>query len=356
MPNTVKDPDAYKRYLKLSKSPTLQRENRLIYTSDPNVVIDPVGHIRFVEKKIAHLPSDEQDKIIQRTRGLKVIFLRIGSLRQKAFGIPRPSHHASLTMGILDERSSELIEYFGKMLSEKEVHKIVTTEWGYDVSIGTLKHFRLKYKQEIEKIKEQFQKDFTDIRLSHKKGRLEELVEIYQKRKQKWELSDSQQNEKLLLSTIRMIRDEVEDKSIKIDHNINAKLELTVNNHIEQEIMKSLTINDIIIARVAARMNVNPRFLITKLHNSYYAKHSGFARPDNTEQTVQYPSSIVYNWNQIGEIHKDKQDPDEQLKNFSEDPASDKAKTIKQILQQKIKAKNQDISQSEQRVNDNTKK
>jgi len=354
VPDTVKDQVAYKRYVKLKDAKSLQRDNRMITTSDVNLTIDPIGNLSRTEKLIVHLPSDEQDTILKRCKAIKVIYLKVGALKLKAYGMKRPRYHHTLQMGLLDERKSELIEYYGRMLTTKEVHKIITVEWGYEVAIETLRKFKKTYIDKIKDRQEHFQRDFNDIRLGHKKGRLEELVWMYNSRKQKYEDTETKTDYQLMLQTLRAIRDEVEDKSLRIDHNINAKLEITVNNHIQTEIMKGLTINDIIIARVAARMNINPRFLITRLHNSAYAKHSGFIRPDSDldKQDVTYPSSIVYNWDKIEKQHKKYGDIGLDEAEWEEvtEPEKQRAGDLKDVLLAKILDKKSDLSTAKQRI------
>lgn len=358
IPDTVKDTEAYLRYIKLKNSKSLQREPRMIATSDVNLHIDPIGNLNRIVKKISHLPSDEQDIIIKRVKAMKVIYLKIGALKLKAFGIKRPRYHHTLQMGLLDERKSELIEYYGRMLTTKEVHKIVTLEWGYDIAIESLRRFKKTYADKIRDRQEHFQRDFNDLRLSHKKGRLEELVWMYNSRKSKYEQTQAKTDYQLMLQTLRAIRDEVEDKSLKIEHNINAKLEITINHHIQNEIMKGLTINDIIVARVAARMGINPRFLITRLHNSAYAKHSGFIQPDGSlsDQEITYPSSIVYNWNAIEQQHQKHGDVGLQEAQWQDltQPEAERASELKDILIAKILDKKADLSQAKSRIDKNT--
>lgn len=360
IPNTVKDKDAYLRYLKIKDADSIKRENRLIHTSDSKTIIDPLSYFPKIQKQVADLPKKEKDQVMKRVRAIKVITMKINSLKIKAFGLSKPNHHPDLQQGLLDERQSELIEYYGRMLSDKEVHKIITLEWGYDIGMATLKNFRSTHKNKIEKLKHQFQTEFDDIRLSHKKGRLEEMVWMYNDRKVKYETSKSQQDYRLLLSTLKQIKDEVEDPSLKIEHNINAKLEVTVNNHIQKELMKGLSINDIIIARVAARMDVNPRFLISRLHKSIYSKHSGFIRPDKDlkDQEIVYPSTMVYNWDEIKKQHKDGNVKDIEEAEW-EDVSKSKQMTAQQIKQRmldKIINKKDDLNQAKSRVDKNTTK
>jgi len=355
VPDGVKNVEAYKKWLKLKDSPTISLPDRLIYTSDVNVVIDPAAAMPAIHKRLTPLGGDEIDEILQKVKAVKVVLSKVGSLKHKAFGISINARHRSLAMGVLDERSSELIQYFGQLLTTTEVHKIITREWGYEVSIATLRKFKARNTEAIEQAKDQFYKDYSGIRLSHKKGRLLELQDIFIKRKMRWDESHSQADEKLMLQTLRQIREETHDPTLRINANINSNINVTIQNHIEREVMKGLTINDIIIARVAARMNVNPTFLITRLHNSLYAKHSGFKRPDDDlqDQDITYPSQMVYNWSQIAEQHEKHGDANIEEAEWEDVSDDDKnhGSTLKDMLLEKIKQKKQDVSQAQNRIN-----
>lgn len=359
IPQAVKDVDAYSKYIKLKNTPTLQRENRMIDTSDEGLTVDPMWLPHKISKMIVHLPSDEQDRIMRRVKAIKLIHLKIGALKLKAFGLKRPRYHKSLQKGLLDERQAELLEYFGRMLSAKEVHKIITLDWGYDVALETVRSFRKQHADTIDQMIINYKKDFSDIRLSQKKGRLEELVQLYHKRKALHDVSQSKSDHQLLLQTLRAIKDECEDKTLRITADINANVMVTINNHIQEEVMKGLTINDIIIARTAARMQVNPRFLISRLHNSYYAKHSGFLMPSGSlqDEELQYPSSIVYNWNAIEAQHAATGDTGLQLAEYEEVPTEKKdvGATLKEILKKRLGEKKDDLSEAEQRIKKHTK-
>lgn len=358
IPETVKDVGSYKRYIALKEAPALKLPVRLIETSDPNVTVDPVAHNVAIEKKICDLPSDEQDEIMKRVRAIKVLHFRIGALKEKAFGIKKRKRHSSLVMGLLDERASELQEYFGRLLTDTEVHKIVTTEWGYDVSLDSIRKFRQRNSKVIEKLKDDFIKDHSHLRLSHKRGRLEELQAMYLDRKQKYDDTGGREDYKLLLATLKEIRSETQDNTLRIDANINANINVSIQNHIEEEIMKRLTINDIILARAAHKMKINPNFLISRLHNSFYAKHSGFVEPDGDlkDQEIQYPSMMVYNWKDIKTQHDKHGDKNVEDAEWEEVPPEKKEEgnDIKSALLTKIKQKKEDLNRAQDRVNQNT--
>jgi len=347
----IKDKIAYDAWQKYQAMPALHYPERLIQTSDNNLVIDPFRPIAQIAKQITHLPLDEQDEINRRVRAVKIIHNKATNLKHKAFGIRKSNFVNQLNIGLLDERQAEIVALFGRMLTNEEVHKIITVEWGYDVPISTLINFKKRHHKEIKKAQSRFQQKIDDIRLAHKKGRLEELVYMYTSRKHKYEQTQSKSDYQLMLQTLRAIRDEVEDKRIKIDHNITAQLEITINHHIQDEVMKGLTINDIIVARVAARMNINPRFLISRLHNSYYAKYSGFVRPDDEQDEVVFPSSMVYNWDKIKQQHKTG-DTNLELQKWDEpEPTVKKqAMTTKQRLMMKLRERKRNVEKAQARV------
>lgn len=357
IPDAVRDIVSYKRYVALKDAPSIKLPNRLIETSDVNITIDPVGHLAQIARRIADLPSDEQDEILKRSKAIKVLHFRIGALKEKAYGLKKRKRHSSLVMGLLDERASELIEYFGRLLTDGEVHKIVTVEWGYELSLDTVAKFRIRNKAKIEVVKQEFIKDFSSIRLSHKRGRLEELQQIYVSRKMKWETTQSKDDEKMLVQVLREIRNETQDNTLRIDANINANINVTIQNHIEDEVMKRLTLNDIIIARAASKMRVNPSFLITRLHNSFYAKHSGMVEPDGDlkDQELIYPSKMVYNWKDIKAQHDKYGDKNVEEANWEEidDTKKVQGQDIQTALKALIGQRKSDLDRAQERVDSN---
>ena len=53
---------------------------------------------------------------------------------------------------------------------------------------------------------------------------------------------------------------------------LDVNIEVTIQNHIQKEILRTINLKEIILGRVAARMNYDPKKLVAGLHNSYYAK------------------------------------------------------------------------------------
>lgn len=357
IPETVKDVESYKRWLEMKEMPALKLENRMMDTSDDQQ-IDPMVLPHILTKRISHLPLEEQETIQRRHKALKVLQMKISSEHMKAFGTPKRNGHTSLQRVLLDERAAELIEYFGRYFTIPEVHKIVTTEWGYSVQIGSVRQFRKRNLDKITARQEHHKRDYGELRLSHKKSRLEELQELYADRKQKYQVSGTKDDYKLLLQTLQQIQKECEIDTIRLEGQINHNVEVTLNYHIEQEVMKNMTINDIIIGRVAARNGVSTNFLIERLHSSLYARFSGFSEPEDPNnlmnQEIQYPSAIVYNWDQIRKIEDEKVKADKELMAHKTIPEETKEEmgSVKSVLQQRLDEMKGDLNKASGRVDD----
>jgi hypothetical protein len=110
---------------------------------------------------------------------------------------------------------------------------------------------------------------------------------------------------------------------------------------IQQEILQKTNILDIIIARAAARLNVNPRFLLMRMHRSRYAKLTGMAMLtdedkliDNPNDMIDYPSSHNYSLDELKKMfYRNKAKQAEEI-GFDDVPPQDE-KVIQ--IQEKLK-------------------
>lgn len=353
LPQGVVDGDAYAEYLKIKNSDVMK--NCEVETSDPNTTINLKATTYIMDKKMAHLPEDEQDKLRAQATVLRKLNGKMTSLKRKAFNIKQNGPY-SMQESILDGKASELLEYFGRFYSAAEVHQIVTTEWGLDVNFSTIDNFRKRNIDRIKEKQEAYKRDYSDIRLGHKRSRLDELQYLYTHRKAKYESTSSKEDYKLLLQTIEQIRKEVEGDKLTIDGHLSMDVEHTVNIHIQQEVLKTVVINDIIIGRLAARVGVDSRMLINKLHNSYYSKFTGFQRPDNNllEDQPIYPSKFVYNFDDLDKQSKQLEEKEKQFEQSLPkltEGEKEHASDIKQVLIEKIRQKQEQINESKNRLN-----
>ena len=299
-PDEIIDMVSYRQYNEL-KTVLSDKSKTHFNTSDVNVIVNLMAGVYFIDKKISHLPIEEQDEIRLKAKEIRVVKGKYTQAKKRAFGV-----HNGTDKFLLSSRKDEIIELFGRFHTIGEVHQVVMSDWGLDVNIATVNNFRLRYIDQIRERQDEYKREFSDLRLGYKRSRLDELTYLYNSRKQKYRTTEGKEDYKLLLLTLEQIKREVEGDRIVIDGNITMDLESTVNDHIQEEIMKQLNIVDIIVARVAARTNTDARFLIGKLRSSYYAKFTGFLKPDNSlmEDEVIYPSKSVYNFDEIERLHK----------------------------------------------------
>jgi hypothetical protein len=359
VPPGVKNEEAWYQYMKLRNATIMNEDYRIVKTSDPNTEIDLITPAVTFRKRYKHLPEEEKNEIERRAKAIKVVLGKLASLKNKAFGIQQKGQY-SFSETILDPRVSELIELFGRFYSTEEVHKVVVDDWGYPVSRDLIGRFQKRHIDKIKERQEEFKRDYSDIRLGYKRSRLDELEWLYRTRKEKYEQSHSAADYKLLLQTLEAIKKEVEVDVLRIEGDINHKIETTINVHVQQDLFKDMTINDIIVGRVAAKAGLNAAYMIERLHTSYYAKHSGFNPGDKhaSEEEISYPSSIVYNWEAIKKKHtEEKRLLDEQKKPTVIEDAQviEDSNNIKEALLARVKKAKGDVNEAKGRIEDREK-
>lgn len=350
---------AWYQWNKLSKSKILTDEYRIVKTSDPDIEIDLLAPFHVSKKRCGHLPQSEIEELERKVKACKVVQGKLIALKNKAFGIKQKGPH-SFSESILDPRVSELIELFGRFYSLDEVLKVVVHEWGYPVTKSLLTRFRNRHIDKIKERQEEFKRDYSDIRLGYKRSRLDELQWLYGTRRDKYIATQSQSDYKLLLQTLEAIKKEVEIDVLRIEGDINHKVETTINVHVQKDLFKDMTINDIIIGRVAAKSGLNAAYMIERLHTSYYSKHSGFNPGEKhaLEEEINYPSSIVYNWESIKRKHtEEKHLIDEKRKPEVIEDAKiiEDSNSIKEALLARVKKAKGDVNEAKSRIEKRSK-
>lgn len=301
VPDGVVDIEFYEKYLKERELLDDEEETTYYSNSDPNTSVNLLSGMYFLEKAIAHLPENEQEEVRLKAKKIHSAKGRASQYKKRAFGATNENG-----AHILDSKKAELIELFGRFHNVTEVHQIVTSDWGIQVHIKTVDSFRIKYLERIKERQEEYKREFSDLRLGYKRSRLDELTYLYNSRKLRYKASQSREDYKLLLQTLDQIKKEVEGDRIVIDGNLSIDIEMTVNDHIQNEILSQLVVTDLIVARVAAKSGLDARFLMAKLRASHYAKFAGFIKPDISlmDDEMIYPSQLVYNFEEIERKHR----------------------------------------------------
>lgn len=310
---------------------------RVLGTGD-EVSIKTPGHI--LKKSLTRLGMEEEDMqpILDESKQFRSVRSKLTQLKIKASGVTRGSRHTTKAL----ERSQELLDLFGKYYNATEVHQITNQHWGltnlrYDWVID----FKNKNAEYIAELREKYAKDHSNVRLGHKRSRLDELTYMYQTRKQKYDDSNSRDDENQLLKIVEQIRKEIEGNKLTIDGSISVQNDITLQNHVNQEMIKYLNINDLIISRLCARMKINPKLILHRLHNSYYKKFTGFVQVEgeNDYKEIQYPSAMVYDFGHIEKMHKEVAVQEVPYEEVKEVPVEEKKKvlTVKEKILAKLK-------------------
>ena len=342
IPKEVVNPQAYKRMIALMRHPILQNT---IYVSSEGDEINIAMLPHRLELKIAHLSPKEQDTVREIKRKYNQMRARITTEKAAAFGHSgRNGGRTKEELIKFQERSpfeTDIIELLGRMFTITEVVQILGEENGAVVTEKDVKKVFKEHIVEIEKLREEFRNKVTDVRLYNKRPRLEELAWMYGKMKNRFKVNNSSEAYNSMLRTLEQIRKEAEGDILTVNGVVDVNIEAQIQEHIQQEIYKTINLKEIILGRVAARMGYDPAKLIAGLHNSYYAKFVQISGDFEEDAEMVYPSSQAYDFTQIEMKANRNPVPMKQEKPTEEEKSSAfniKALFLKKIEQQKRQA------------------
>lgn len=203
-----------------------------------------------------------------------------------------------------------IIELFGRQYPLKEIHRICIKNLKIIISkeqlleiekenLGIISDLHARYKDG----------DVSDLRLSSKRGRLEEIEDLFYAIKASFETTGSKSDARMMKELIESARKEEGEKiSVKVQGEMNMTIKHEISN-VSNEIFKHLNINQIIISRVAARMGVNPLQMITDMQHTAYARFNGMLNLQGEEKDEEYaemiyPTAMPYEFGNIEQAQK----------------------------------------------------
>ena len=260
----------------------------------------------------------------------------------------------------LETQKAEIVELFAQNFSAAEVHKQIQADWGFDVNYNSIVLFFKKYRSEIEKLQLDYEKDFGQIGISKKRSRLEILD--YMARRTKQYYSDEEGQKMLpysreLRDILEQARKEVEGNQIKLDISGHIDITATIESvKTTEELYSDINFMTLLISRVAARQRTNPLMIQYQLTQSWYAKYNGIKRNKSLmEETPDYPSKIILNWDTLQrKIEKKEQESISLMNKFNgniEDVTPvNGAIELRRTLLKKIREKQAGLDESKQRV------
>ena len=335
----VKNEEAYEKYLEAKRLMEEHPDRNYIDSKGRLLVL--TSSMGAIKKNIQDLPKKEQNVIVEKATAIARLKGQMIALKRKVNSKDGNSYEDPFE--VLNERSSEIIELFGKWMTTEEVHKTIMLDWNMtSVGCQIVKKFALRHKETINKLRAQYDADYTDVSVASKRSRLSQLNYLLQDRRQIYETTHKVDDSKEIRAILADARKEIEGEQLLININGRIEVDATITLELQNKIQGGLSLSQMIVARVAARIGKDPTFMMSRLANSVYAKFNGFQKNDNIEvEKPIYPSAMVYDW----ELIKNKKEVIEEAKVIDSLPKEqiESSSKIKELLMQKIKSTNRQI-------------
>lgn len=300
IPDEVVSPKDYRVAMALKENPVLKNT---LYLASTGEYINIGWLPATLSRKIEHLSPGEQEEILELKHRYSAIRAKIAVAMAKAYGhagrYRGKTREEFLGLPVKSPFEKDVIELLGKMFTTEEVLRILTEDNHVECTEEEIKSIFRKNITEIEKKREKFRNEVADVRLYNKRPRLEELAWMYAKMKTRFNTLQSSDSYNAMLRTLEQIRKEAEGDILTLQGGIDVNIEANIQAQIQKEIFKTLNIKEIIIGRVAARMNFDPVRLLAGLHNSIYAKFVDLGGDYEEGAEMEYPSNKAYDFAEI---------------------------------------------------------
>lgn len=343
---TIVDQEQHELYQKLDKHPILNSKSRHIASDGTEIKLATIPNLLL--KKIEHLPQKEQTFIMKLKDLYQTTSVRRMTAMKKAYGqnIKKNDDGEVIYRNDLDIRKDEIVELFGRMYTIKEVHEICLTKFKLKkVTVAQLKDFRIRNAVIIQERIEEFKRDYTDLRLAIKKGRLEEIIDIYNKMKRKFDASAVKKNDdaRVLMSVIEQIRKEAEGDTLRVE-GLNVSIDVLIQGQVNEEMRKTLPLMEIVLGRIAANSGVPVEKFLGQLNESWYNKaFDGRPVEDIPFEEIPDPTAIPYDFDLISRQHALAEKTGTELQTI-DNKSKKEAISLKEALLAKLKEKQGDVN------------
>jgi hypothetical protein len=316
-----------------------KRYMRVPSKEDPEefIEVDCIQAINHVRKKVIHCTKDIRDLVEINWKEIQKLKIKKGQIRREWDNIVYSKPDEG---GIFDVKRTDIIELFGQYKTVNEVKKIITEEWGYQISTHKVKSFYLANKERVTELRKEWADDYTDFDVAHKRGRLEKLAYLATTQMDKYREKHSIPHSREVRAILEQIRHEIEGEEIRVNikGEIDIQQTILVNQSINQ-VTRKVNLNSFIVGLVAAQRGLDVGKFMNILQNSYYAKYTGFGSKKAVKgEEINYPSKIIYNWNEIDDINSEGVEDISHTEEVTFEPENDlRAKLINRV---KEKSKN----------------
>lgn len=347
VPEDVVDKKSYLKFYALSNNPILK--DKLYLTSEGREVnIGLLPH--RLREAIQTLPPAEQELILERKRRYMQLLQQKNLAKAMAYGNKGLGHNRDKDKKTLQDKAEEALEedivtLLGRMFSINEVVRIIVEDNGVAITKQKVQEVMRRNLVTIERAREEFRNKVTDVRLYNKRPRLEELAWMYSKMKMRYIAMNSVEAYNAMLRTLEQIRKEAEGDILNINGKVDVNLSVELQAHIQKEIIKTINLKEIILGRVAARMNYDTSKLIAGLHNSYYNRFVQISGDFDPNAEMQYPSLVNYDFAEIERRNAEADDIVEMEPEPIKEEEHDKAQDIKNLFLAKIRRQKEEYEQ-----------
>lgn len=350
LPKGVINEEAYRELIKREQE-LRDSPDRFYHAITADVTFDLfTAYYRLLQKVEASNIADYEVELIK-DKAKKLIGERGKLQKYRYAAFKGGGEKFESSRSILDQYKTELLGLFGRFYTVLEVHKVVTIQWGIEISYLAVENFRKKHLDLIQVEQDKYVKDWSGLKLVYKKSRLNEYSELYEDRKIKYEETKHREDYRLLLQTLEAIRKEIEGDRLTVDGGLEINIQQTIDLHIQQDLLRSLNILQFIIVRVAVRMGINQSFLMERLEKSYYAKFTGIKTPDNNRNIdeIYYPSRELYDFNKIKILTQDAQIIEEEKKDKLSE-LKEESKNVGNVLLEALLKRKKVIIENEKKI------
>lgn len=343
IPEDVVNPKEYLKWIAYKKNPILVDTKRLL-SSGEEINIAMLPH--RLRKCIEHLSPKEQEDILEQKAKWTNINAKANTAKAMAYNrMGRYSGQEEKVRIVTIPFEDDVTELLGKMFTIPEVVRIMGEDNGIAMDEGDVKRVLKKNIVEIERRREEFRNKVVDVRLYNKRPRLDELAWMYSQMRTRYISLETMDSFNAMIRVLEQIRKESEGDVLNINGVLDVNIEVEIQNHVQKEILKTINLKEIILGRVAARMNWDLKKLVAGLHNSYYAKFVGISGDYDPEAEMSYPSQMNYDFTKIERSAKNDIEDVKAVDVTEEEQA--KAASIKDMFLNKISKQRDELAKRE---------
>jgi len=235
IPKGVVDLEMWELYLE-AQAELENHPDKIIIVKDldgKDIYINLAATVYIIKKQLKNVKEELHKDILDKVPEFRKMIVRMSVLKRKAFGNLSSDNKTEETDGLgpVAIKKAEIIDLFGRFYNLAEVHKIITLDWGYDISIESIRQFKNKSANQIIQLQKEYEENFSDVRLGKRRSRLDELSWIYSKTKDKYIRAEAREDAKLMQSLLESIKKECDGDLV-----INAKMEIDVQHTINLQI------------------------------------------------------------------------------------------------------------------------